>query len=95
MTRDKILKAIQLVCESQEEIVNKVESMDEKIANLEKVTMSQAEEINKLQQSVDSLRDSAIRGEIASGRRSKDVAADYNLSPARITQIAPRSNFKH
>lgn len=95
MSSEKIMMALQLIGESQKELSAKVEKIDSRVKNLEKITDIQAVQINELQESVNGLRNSAIRGEIASGKRTKDVAEQFGLSPSRVTQIAPRSNFKH
>lgn len=74
-------------------------STDARLARLERdQAQSQketAQEIAELKEKVDSLRDSAIRGEIASGERSCDVARKFDLSPSRITQIAPRRRYNN
>jgi hypothetical protein len=54
-----------------------------------------AERVALLEAESDQRRDSAIRGEIASGRRTKDVAKDYSLSPSRISVIAPRRRYNN
>ena len=53
------------------------------------------ETIDQLQQTVDEMRDSAIRGEIASGQKTKDVADKFNITPSRVSQIAPRRKYNN
>ncbi|WP_267433575.1 MULTISPECIES: hypothetical protein [Sphingomonas] len=66
-----------------------------RIDKLEKKHDEAVEQIHMLQKSMDDIRDSAIRGEIASGQKSKDTALKFGLSPARISQIAPRRRFNN
>jgi predicted nucleic acid-binding Zn-ribbon protein len=91
-----------LLAQAQEEMAKDIERLkdrqdtaEQRIAALEDKQNAAAERIQQLQESVDSLRDSAIRGEVASGRKSKDVAMQFRLSPARIAQIAPRRRFNN
>jgi len=62
----------------------------EKIDNLEKVVMKQAEKIKELEGAVTSLRDDAIKSAVDRGIPTKVVAEAHNLSPGRVSQIAPR-----
>lgn len=68
---------------------------DARLARLERQQDDSALTIGGLQQSLDDIRDSAIRGEVASGRKTKDVADKFNLSPARVSQIAPRRKYNN
>lgn len=78
-----------------EEIKAKQSATDARLARLETQQDNSAREIGRLQQSVDDLRDSAIRGEIASGQKSKDVAEKFGMTPARVSQIAPRRKYNN
>lgn len=65
---------------------------------LEALEAKQAETENRLikaEKRIDDLRDSAIRGDIAMGRKSKDTAKRFGLSAARISQIAPRRRYNN
>ena len=68
---------------------------DARLNRLEKQQDNSAQEIGRLQQSLDEIRDSAIRGEIASGQKTKDVAEKFNISSARVSQIAPRRKYNN
>lgn len=92
MSAEKILQALQLIRESQEELRQSIEYFLEEHSNLpEQITDIQANQIIMLQDDIDDLRDNIIRGEILSGKKSKDIAHEYNLSAARVSQIAPRN----
>lgn len=69
--------------------------IDARLARLERERTETADQIAVLQETVDDLRDSAIRGEVASGVKSTDVAKKFGLSPARIAQIAPRRRYNN
>jgi phage host-nuclease inhibitor protein Gam len=99
-------QAQDLLREAQDSMAKDIEalqhghaSMNDRIARLEAEMEKQKEEssdrINDLQQSVDALRDSAIRGEVASGQKTKDVANKFNLTSARVSQIAPRRKYSN
>lgn len=66
-----------------------------RVARLERDRDSSVKAIQGLQKNLDEIRDSAIRGEIASGQKSKDVAKKFSLSPSRIAQIAPRRKYNN
>ncbi len=68
---------------------------DSRVDKLEESNVHLANQITQLQKSVEEMRDSAIRGEIASGRKTKDVAIKFEMSPARISQIAPRRKYSN
>lgn len=68
---------------------------DARLARLEQQQDDSARTIGALQQSLEDIRDSAIRGEIASGQKTKDVADKFNLSSARVSQIAPRRKYNN
>jgi len=68
---------------------------DERLAKMEAKQDEAAEKIGKLQESLDEIRDSAIRGEVASGQKTKDVAHKFGLSSARVSQIAPRRRYNN
>lgn len=68
---------------------------DERLAKMEAKQDEAAEKISKLQQALDEIRDSAIRGEIASGQKTRDVAHKFGLSSARVSQIAPRRRYNN
>lgn len=65
---------------------------------LEALRMRQAateDRLAHLEEQVASLRNSAIRGEIASGRKTVDTARKFSLSAARVSQIAPRRRYNN
>lgn len=101
-TQSLLGKAQDLLLQAQEEMAKDIEMLkgkqattEERLAKLEKQQDQSAAKINSLQQSLDEIRDSAIRGEVASGQKTKDVAAKFGLTPARISQIAPRRRYNN
>ncbi len=97
-----LTKAQELLTEAQgemnkeiEELKNKQIATDARLNRLEQQQDKSAETIGMLQQSLDDIRNSAIRGEIASGQKTLDVANKFNLSSARVSQIAPRRKYSN
>lgn len=68
---------------------------DARLERLEKQQDNSAREIGRLQGSLDDIRNSAIRGEVASGQKTKDVAEKFKITPARVSQIAPRRKYNN
>ncbi len=68
---------------------------DARLARLERQQDESLQIIGGLQESVENMRDSAIRGEIASGQKTKDVAERFNITPSRVSQIAPRRRYNN
>lgn len=83
------------MAEDIEDLKSKQTLTDERLANMEAKQDEAAEKITRLQQSLDEIRDSAIRGEVASGQKTKDVAEKFGLSSARVSQIAPRRRYNN
>lgn len=79
-----------VISERVEALEHQQENTDQRLKMLEDNSRLMAQEIIQLQDSVDEMRNSAIRGEIASGQKTKDVAEKYKISSARVSQIAPR-----
>ena len=77
------------------ELKGKQDVTETRLAKLEKQQDESAQKIQGLQQSLDEIRDSAIRGEVASGQKTKDVAAKFKLTSARVSQIAPRRRYNN
>ncbi|MGX7004118.1 hypothetical protein [Caballeronia sp. KNU42] len=101
-TQKLLSQAQDLLSQAQHEMANdisllkeKQEKTDQRLEQLEKQHDEAANKINGLQQSLDAIRDSAIRGEVASGQKTKDVAGKFNLSSARVSQIAPRRKYSN
>ncbi len=102
-------KAQKLLAEAQGLLVQAQQMIEQRVATLERgsedvherldaVQEKQVETdalVRSLQKQIDDLRDSAIRGEVASGVPSKDVAKKFGLSAARVTQIAPRRRYNN
>ncbi|MGN6235430.1 hypothetical protein [Dyella sp.] len=86
--QDEMAKDIQ-------ELKGKQDATDARLAKLEQRQDESAQKIQSLQQSLDEIRDSAIRGEVASGRKTKDVAEKFGLTSARVSQIAPRRRYNN
>jgi len=83
------------MAEDIEDLKNKQTLTDERLARMEEKQDEAAAKITRLQQSLDEIRDSAIRGEVASGQKTKDVAEKFGLSSARVSQIAPRRRYNN
>jgi uncharacterized coiled-coil DUF342 family protein len=101
-TQKLLADAQNLLHQAQQEMNAEIEGLktgqnatNARLARLETQQDNAAMEIGRLQQSLEDIRDSAIRGEVASGQKSKVVAAKYNISPARVTQIAPRRKYNN
>jgi len=101
-TQKLLSQAQELLRQAQNEMVHDIkmlkegqEKTDERLIKLEQQQDESAKKINSLQESLDEIRDSAIRGEIASGQKTKDVAQKFNLSSARVSQIAPRRKYNN
>jgi len=76
-----------------------MELIANKVAENKEETDKQFEQlesrIESLEVTVKSMRNSAIRGEIASGQKTKDVATRYGISSARVSKIAPRRKYNN
>ena len=101
-TQKLLTRAQELLQQAQEEMNKDIVGLKEKqiatdarLERLEHQQDSSAQDIGRLQQSLDEIRDSAIRGEVASGQKSKDVAEKFNISSARVSQIAPRRKYNN
>lgn len=101
-SQELLAKAQELLQQAQTQMNEDIQNLQKRqtasearIARLERQHSSSADIIKELQKNLDGMRDSAIRGEIASGRKTKDVAEQFHLSPSRITQIAPRRKYKN
>lgn len=101
-TQRLLIDAQTLLQQAQDAMQGDIQKLAEKQAHVEKRVdrleerhNEAVEKIISLQKAMDDIRDSAIRGEIASGQKSKDTAIKFKLSPARISQIAPRRRFNN
>lgn len=101
-THQLLMEAQDLLRQAQSEMANdifelqkKQSNTEQRLSNMEQKQEEAAKKINGLQQSLDEIRDSAIRGEVASGQKSKDVAAKFGLTPSRVAQIAPRRRYNN
>lgn len=81
-------------------IVNALTSIAKAQAELEKTVAthgkiidSQGLDIATLEKKVMELRNQLIRAEVASGIPTKVVAEKHQVSPARVSQIAPRRHI--
>ncbi|MFQ1967949.1 hypothetical protein ACK36M_20855 [Aeromonas veronii] len=84
---EKVLGYIAL---AQKELTSTVAVQGKKIDNHTKIIESQGKDIAALEKQVIELRNAAIKAEIRAGERTDAVAERYNLSPSRVSQIAPR-----
>lgn len=101
-TKQLLADAQRLLEQAQESMSEDIEKLkeqqiatDARLARLERQQDESLKLIGNLQNSVDTMRDSAIRGEVASGQKSKDVAVKYGITPSRVTQIAPRRRYNN
>lgn len=101
-TQKLLTEAQELLLKAQDSMNKDIEALkdkqaltDERLAKMEAKQDEAAAKISELQSSLDDIRDSAIRGEIASGQKTKDVAVKFNLSSARVSQIAPRRRYNN
>ncbi|EKN6394624.1 hypothetical protein ACS78I_21390 [Yersinia enterocolitica] len=101
-TKELLANAQKLLQQAQdsmsEDIVRLQEQQiatDARLTRLENQQDESLQLIGSLQNAVDTMRDSAIRGEVASGQKSKDVAVKYGITPSRVTQIAPRRKYNN
>lgn len=78
-----------------EKLAERQTSVEARVERLERNHDEAVKQIDSLQKSMDEIRDSAIRGEIASGQKTKDTALKFGLSPARVSQIAPRRRYNN
>jgi len=84
---DAALAAIQdALVEQNGELKQHTERLDQ----LEKIVQAQARDIASLEGSVQNLRDQSIKSAVSRGVPTKVVAQAHNLSPGRVSQIAPR-----
>ena len=87
MSRKKnhILSAIESIAQAHQQL-------ESTVSNHGKIIESQGKDIAALEQKVMELRNCAIKAEIANGVPTKNVAEKYDISSARVSQIAPRRN---
>lgn len=78
-----------------EEMKHRQEAADARLNRLEVQTDQSLLMIGALTKAVDDLRNSAIKGEIASGVPTKDVAQKFKITPSRVSQIAPRRRYNN
>lgn len=88
MSRPKnhILNAMESIAKAQIEL-------EKTVATHGKIIDSQGKDIAALEQKVMELRNQLIQAEVASGTPTKVVAEKHGVSPARVSQIAPRKNY--
>jgi uncharacterized protein YxjI len=85
-TKNHILNALKSIAEAQAEL-------EKTVATHGKIIDSQGQDIANLEQKVMELRNKLIQAEIASGTPTKVVAEKHGVSPARVSQIAPRRTY--
>lgn len=101
-TQKLLHEAQKLILEAQNELNDRVsilekqqETTHKRLEQLETKNYEFVLQIDNLEKTVSDMRISAIRGEIASGQKSIDVAKKYGVTPARISQIAPRRRYNN
>lgn len=93
--QDLLQQAQQEIANDVQQLKNKQIATDARLERLENQQDNSTREIGSLQRSLEDIRDSSIRGEIASGQKTKDVAIKFNISPSRVSQIAPRRKYSN
>ncbi|WP_175751253.1 hypothetical protein [Burkholderia anthina] len=83
--RNHIIDALQSIAAAQAELA-------ETVGKHGKIIESQGKDIAALEKKVMELRNNAIQAEVTSGVPTKDVAMKYGVTPARVSQIAPRKS---
>lgn len=84
--KDHILDALNSIAQAHKDLEKTVE-------NHGKVIGSQGRDIAVLEQKVMELRNKLIQAEVASGIPTKVVADKHGVTPARVSQIAPRRSY--
>jgi DNA-binding NarL/FixJ family response regulator len=82
--KNHIVDALKSIAAAQAEL-------QKTVATHSKIINSQGRDIANLEQKVMEFRNNAIQAEVANGVPSKEVALKYNLTPARVAHIAPRT----
>ncbi|MFC1467827.1 hypothetical protein ACFLQY_03960 [Verrucomicrobiota bacterium] len=88
-------KDIDLLKERDIEKQKDIQHLSEELEAQKEQTGHMAERVAVLEAESEQRRNSAIRGEIASGRKTKDVAYEYGVSASRVSQIAPRRRYNN
>ncbi|RXJ10754.1 hypothetical protein [Lelliottia nimipressuralis] len=83
----KALSAIQAALEEQ---ASEIAQHDTRLDRLEKIVDTQAKEIAALERGVMEMRNQSIKAAVGGGIPTKIVAQAHNVTPGRISQIAPR-----
>ena len=82
--------ALSAIRDALEEQAAEISQQGSRLDRLEKVVQSQAKDIAQLEADVQNLRNRSIKAAIDRGVPTGIVAQAHNLSPGRISQIAPR-----
>lgn len=88
----KTTRALAAIQEAMTEQANEIAQHDSRINRLEKIVQSQAQDIARMEQNVQELRDRSIKAAIDRGVPTKVVAQAHGLTSGRVSQIAPRKN---
>lgn len=86
--KSHVLQAIESIAKAHQEL-------EATVSNHGKIIESQGRDILALERKVMELRNCAIKAEVANGVPTKNVAAKYDISSARVSQIAPRRDMQH
>jgi|JI10StandDraft_1071094.scaffolds.fasta_scaffold657197_1 hypothetical protein len=86
MAKNHILEAVKSIAAAQEQLDKTVEKHG-------KIIDSQGKDIAMLEKKIVELRNHAIHAEIANGVPTKVVASKYDVTPSRVSQIAPRNRL--
>ncbi|MFZ7175456.1 hypothetical protein ACLSYX_11705 [[Pasteurella] aerogenes] len=88
-SQDYLHQAVKNIAQAQAEFQKETNARFERN---EKITESLSREIAELQKEVKEMRNTAIRAQAKSGVPKKDIALEFGLSAARISQI---TTFNH
>lgn len=77
--------ALKNLAKAQEEFQNETR---ETLRRHENTLHSQGQDIAKLEKQVMHMRNIAIKAQLDAGISNKDVALNFNLTPARVSQIS-------
>ena len=85
-TKNHLLDAVKSIAAAQAQL-------EQTVAAHTKILDNQGQEIAALERQVMNLRNAAIQAEVAAGAPTKFVAEKYNVTPGRVSQIAPRNRM--
>lgn len=76
-----------------DDLEKRVAALEKKAHNHDKRMDSHAKRLRKVEGVLNAQRVANIQSDVASGLKSKDVAAKYGVHPMVVSAVAPRSIF--